>query len=1200
MQKKAIFIFFFLFLFFGVFHSCTYENYFPTKKIFCISGRDYPTFPIENNLSLEFNYSLSFGFDNLVLTKKNKKNVLIGVEVTGNTELDRKVSFYEFNPQLKRFDYLGTFTNGFIEDVDNDGNYEIIYQSYFPNSLIIKDNLVYQYSLRHNETLLWVKDSIAITSLSINESYLNLSIYSLSNPAHITKTLEFTLEKNKLKDFFVYNNNLYILYNYQWYKVESANLSEWTPEIGYLRLKRFNTYVTPSFSSSQPSYIHFLGLAFSYENFFYFFLDPAFSISTFNNQTLIFIERYNYDSNSQRLEIYDIKRNLIRFFDNVSFFALNNYRLFLVKEKSVYYTDDLQHLYLLFNCSNFIKEIYLYDYDNDGKSEIEILDNEGRVYLYNEKSIPDVDYYIQKVSFPEPYTSYSSYFNITVCLGGSINTFFNLTVTVENNNTKIPVTIKFLDQILGVGECKDYTINYIPYKAGNITVNAILEVNDKNKENNKLVVKKDAKHDYWFVSRDFNYTGDKLGEKGFLMIDENDDLKDGYEKFILKNISNCSYRKVDYNNDNISEYLVDCVYEEDYYKLLDPLKKEVYNVKLVKDEDFSFYVGLINNTSFFVILPWYGYKGYISNISSTIYGNLLKIDYNLDKISDFSIFSSTLNILRGDKEVEDFNYLTTNLKIDNPLVAVSLNGFSFVKTLSFELLYKGLFNRSGVVEINYLGNKAEIPITNNYTVFYKIPLQMTPISSFTILNLNFDLNKTKFSDSSIQIFYPFQYNTTDDNITLKLCNLAIEDVNLDNNFLKIKEKNNCNNVLKKHVIIKDKEGNILVDKFFNSSTYDLSNLPLRRKYFFFVYYDDILDKDYTDNKREIVYNLEKIIHFNLKTENISMYQNNSILFSLNCDKNISLDLKVKCGLIEKNITFNCSNEEKSFSLDVFPFNKFECVFDILNNTYNISIVKKKNFNFIFPPAKEKIKIGNKEVILLEIGNETKALVNNKEIVDINYVNIDKNDFKAEIYGEQGKLNIYNIEIPDYLQFIKVNVGQPYDITKESHKIIVRTFASKINIETKALTQLTNEQKKKMGVKKETEVVGGNESFRKNVQLIVLTIFILALLLTISLSIYLIYVHIYLKEKKKKEQQQKMEYYYQIHKQKEEELLKKQREELRKRKEKIIEEEAKKLVSWIKFLLEVYDENEIYNYLIKKGYKKEVVDKAFELLKKGKF
>jgi hypothetical protein len=1189
-SKKIINFFFFLFLFSKLLFSCYYNNYYPNKDITCISGRDYNVFDLEDNLSLESYIPYSLGISKLILTKKNGKNTLIAAKYyLVNSETPKKWSsvFYIYDINQKKFKYLGTFSNGFISDVDNNNNYEIIFQNFLTNQLVIKENLLNSFNLRENETLYWVKDNYITTYLNINETNFNLTFYKF-NGNSLSKYLELNLEKSKFQDLFIYKDNIYILYEGYWYLVNSEDKENWENQVGYLRFTKYHSFVV---NQLPTKYISILDLSLTKELNFESDQDPLFTISNFNGKEYIFL----LNNLEKELYIYDSNKNLVKSFVNVSYFSVNNQKLFLVKDKELYYTTDFYHLYLFFNDSTTkIKEVYLYDYDNDGKSEIEVLLNDGRVYLYNEQSLPDVDYYVKKIEFPEPYITYSKYFNVTICSKGSQIIPFNLSISIENNNTKIPIEKEFLSQFLGVNTCKTYKIDYIPFKQGIVTINVSLDVNDKNILNNHYSTKKEVIHDYWFVNKDFSKSGFQKEEEGFLAIDEDDNLLNGYEKFEFVNLDNCTYKKVDYNKDNIKEYLIDCDYS-DNYKLLDPLNKKIYDAKIVKDEDFTFFVGLINSTNFFVILPWDNYSGYIANITKNQFGDILEIDYDLDNINDFLTYKSAFSIYG--KQLTDFSYLTSNLRIRNPKVSVSLDNNSFLITLNFNLEYKGLFNESGEVGLNYLGKETTIPISNDYNLLTKIPLKQTPLTAFSSLPLSFELKEEKFNNFEISLNYEKQYNKTDDKIKLKYCDLLINKVDLNNSFIEINKSGNCSESI--HLIVKGKDDLGILDIYINNdtNTYYISDLPLSNRYSFFIYQDNTLDKDYSNNKVFLTYDILKLIHLNFQTENIVLYNQNNIKFNIKCDKEVELNMELNCSVFNKTETFRCNSEGKEFNYEITPFEKFKCYLTLKNKEFGLNIKKEYKFKFEFPNALEKFNLDGKAITIIEVNGEKKALLG-KELKEVNFVNIDQDSFQSVIKGKENALNIYNVEIPNYLKFVKVEADQPVKIDEKGNRLTIKTFANEIKIITKSLEKLNESEKEKFGVVEETDVVKNNESFNKIIKLIVLLVFFFSLVTTIILSAYYYYTHIYLKKKAMLNEQKKMGYYYKLHKQKEEELLKKQKEELEKRKEAVIIEEAKKLVHWVRFLLEVYDEKEIYNYLLRKGYKKEVVDKAFELLKKG--
>jgi len=1186
--KKRLFFFFLLF-FINLLFSCYYSNYFPNKKISCVGGRDYNVYSLEDNLSLESYTPYSLGLNKLILAKKSGKNVLIGVKnylVNNNNPKKWNSIFYIYNNNQGKFKYLGSFPNGFIGDTDKNNNYEIIFQNFLTNQLIIKENLIKSFNLRENETLYWVKDEYIVTYLNINDTHFNLTFYKFDGE-DLNKYLELNLEKDKFGDLFIYDNKIYVLYNGYWYLVNSENKEDWTNQVGYLRFVKFNSFVV---NQLDTKYLTVLDLSFTKELNFEFNEDPLFTISKFKNKQYLFL----LDNQNKELYVYDLNKNLVKTFFNTTYFALNNQKLFLVKNGKLYYTKDFYNLHLFFNdSSSNVKEVYLYDYDNDGKSEIEILLENGKTYLYNEKSEPDIDYYVKNVVFPNPYITYSNYFNITICSKGSQILPFNLSVRIVNNNTKIPIEKEFLSQVFGVNTCKNYKIDYIPYKKGLVIVNISIEVNDKNVLNNNYSISKEVLHDYWFVDDGFNSTGFVKKDKGFLMIDEDDNLLNGYEKFEFVNLDNCSYKVVDYNNDKAKDYLIDCDFI-DNYKLLDPLNKKIYNVKEVKEEDFDFFVGLINDSEFFVILPWNNYKGYLDNITKDSSGDLLKIDYNLDKIPDFLTYRSAFTIYG--KELTDYSYLTTNLRIKNPKITVDLDNNSFLQTLSFDLEYKGLFNESGEVQLKYFNNEFTLPISDNESLFRRIPIRETPLTEFSTLPLTFELKNERFNNFDVVLNYKKQYNNSDDKLRLDYCDLKIVKIDLDNSFIRINRSGNCSK--KVHLVVKNSKDLIIFDDYINNNTntFYLQDLPLSSKYYFFVYNDNILDKDYSNNKAFLNYDLLKLIHLNFQTKDITLYTQNTIKFNLSCDKKVELNISLNCGLFNKTEIVLCDSNQ-NIEYEITPFKKFSC--ELLLNNEELGIKKKEilHFNFKFPKALEKINLGGKRVTIIEVNGKKEALVGN-EIKEVNYVDINKNEFKSVIRGKDGALNIYNIEIPNYLKFVKVEANQPVEVSNKGNDVIIKTFASEVRIITKSLEKLDESKKEKLGVVDETDVVKNNESFNKTIKLVVILLFFFSLTTTIILSAYYYYKHIYLKKKEMLNERRKMNYYYRLHKQKEEELLRKQREELERRKEEVIIEEAKKLVHWVRFLLETYDEKEIYNYLLRKGYKKEVVDKAFELIRKG--
>jgi ribosomal protein L35AE/L33A len=433
-----------------------------------------------------------------------------------------------------------------------------------------------------------------------------------------------------------------------------------------------------------------------------------------------------------------------------------------------------------------------------------------------------------------------------------------------------------------------------------------------------------------------------------------------------------------------------------------------------------------------------------------------------------------------------------------------------------------------------------------------------PLTAFSSLPLSFELKKEKFNNSEISLDYDKQYNKTDDRIKLNYCDLAISKIDLNNSFIEINKSGDC--LEKVHLIAKNEKDLVILNTYLdnNTNTYYFTDLPLSNVYKFFIYQDNTLDRDYSNNKAILNYEVLKLIDINFEEENILLYSQNEIKFNVKCGKSVDLEMDLNCGIFNKTETFTCDSNGKEFSYSITPFDRFKCSLEIKNDDLNVDIKKELNFKFEFPKALEKFELGSSAITIFEINGEEKALVGN-ELKDINIVNVDKDNFQSSLTGMDGALNIYNVELPDYLKFVKVEAEQPVKVDEKGNKITIKTFASEVKIITKSLEVLNESEKEKYGVKEEADVVKNNESFSKTIKLVVLFIFLFSLLLTIGLSIYYLYTHFYLKKKAILNEQKKMGYYYQVHKQREEELLRKQQEELRKKKEVIITEEAKKLV-----------------------------------------
>ncbi|MEO2154537.1 MAG: hypothetical protein ABGW69_01905, partial [Nanoarchaeota archaeon] len=246
-------------------------------------------------------------------------------------------------------------------------------------------------------------------------------------------------------------------------------------------------------------------------------------------------------------------------------------------------------------------------------------------------------------------------------------------------------------------------------------------------------------------------------------------------------------------------------------------------------------------------------------------------------------------------------------------------------------------------------------------------------------------------------------------------------------------------------------------------------------------------------------------------------------------------------------------------------------------------------------AKEikKIKRGNQEYLLIQIeGQEFAFNFNNKELIPVCRKIISKEEFSGNINVDPNCLNIIEIEVPDKLKVKKVETNGK--VEKKGNKLIIYTF-SPVTIETESLVKVTNIEKKQYNVVKENQVPQENKSISVFTWFLFFVIFSL---LVGSATSYYVYIM-----KKRAELARKKKYANSLYQQK----LRKEMEEKRElskliklKQQKLIEEEAKNLLSWVKFLLKSYDEKEVYNYLIRKGYKEEVVKKAFELYKKGKY
>jgi len=418
---------------------------------------------------------------------------------------------------------------------------------------------------------------------------------------------------------------------------------------------------------------------------------------------------------------------------------------------------------------------FVYDLDNDNRDELIVVTGGNNVLIFDELEKPKVDYFVKKVSFPKPFTTYSHYFNFTVCSKGVQILPLNISVEIYNNATNLKSFFQFLEQYINANSCKTYKIYYTPYKFGSINITVELYVNDSNVKNNIFKIKKDVEHDFVslkIVNSSFQFG--KSNKADFIFWDLNDDLKDGYESVNISQKLNCSYIKVDYNDDKAVDYLFDCL---DYptYLLVDPLNKITGNFSLVND-DAKFYVGVINSTHFSVILPWKNYTGYVKEYGKDENNlNVIYVDYNLDNTNDFLVYPWAIN----SKTLTDYKVIGQNLRLGEPTIDVSVNyngkANVFTQTFSLPLYYKGLFNESEKFRLKLLDDNFYVNVSNGGI---SIPLSYTPYNSFNLLSLTYELNKNSFHGNLIEIEDKKDYNKSDNSIKLRFCDLSIKKISL--------------------------------------------------------------------------------------------------------------------------------------------------------------------------------------------------------------------------------------------------------------------------------------------------------------------------------------------------------------------------------------------------------------------------------------
>jgi hypothetical protein len=1223
-NNRLVFFFFYIILsfiltFHLLFSQCYYSNYYDNInfRIYCANFRDIPVTKLNlSNLYLSNVYE-TIKIDRLLFAKKDNKNILLGIKKREDAILD----LFEFNPIKKRFEYRGSYYRGFVSDLNNDGSYEVIYLKKNNNKIYIeRNNEILNFNLSHNESLFFVMGNFIFTlkNLSSNEYNYSLNIYKLSNNQLQEKySINLTSEDfNSLSKFFVYSDSIFANYKDDWYLINNDNISKWKPVYFYQRdsLSKVDLEKTAKFYLNVPSYSFFESFSNDPN------LDPIFSIVKNYNidnvkKDLLFV-LYGYP-NLNYLDVYDLKNSKLIKSYNVSFFQAYRDRVFFSKGSGLFYTTNFYDKHLLLNLSKYfdssdydlnIREFYFFDLDNDGFDELIILTKDV-IAIFDNTEEPKVDYYVKKVEFPNPYTTYRTFFNFTVCSKGNQIVPFNISVTVFHNKTKLKNNYFFENVFLNSDSCKTFKINYISYKKGNITISIKLEVKDENLKNNNYTVTKQVISDFYSLNESLS-SFRKNKNDFILFIDKNDDLSDGYETIIIntsrlklnnleeteENSENsdenveetndeyktCNYKKIDYNNDNISEYLLDCFFYK-YYLTADPLNLRLINTSYLKGDDFEFYVGLFGN-NYTVILPWNKYKGYIDTLKKDQNDvDIILVDYNLDGKPDFLIYPWAL-----DKEILDYKMIGKNLKINNLVSNTYYDPESnrLIKDLNVEVLYKGLFNNSEKIPVDILGNRVFIEVSESSNSSYFIPISNVPYSDYNSLNINYQI-RDNIKKGEVKILYN-DFIPWDNNITVNLCRLSIKKINLepDNSYVEINKSCEDNVILEIY-----SKGELIYSNESNDTVFYLNNSVLEKEMTFVVYYPNKLEAEYGDNIRKVSFDLNKLIQVEFLNTDFTLFVKNKLNFNVICKKGINLNLSFECRGINVSLkkSFLCEGEN-NFSLDVLFDKKTFCILVLKNPEENINLKFRAPLKFKVPKEIKRIKIKDKHVIILEIDGEKKAFITNeKKLVDVCEKKISKEQFEGTIELDNGCLNIVEVEVPNFLKVLEVNTTGV--ALKQSNKFYIYTFDNKITFKTEAITPINESLKKKYNA------ISNKQADKM--------VFLKKLALFLSFGSFLAflglagsyYFYLYQKRRKMELRKLKIQELQKIKRMKEEEKKKKAMEILKMKEEQFLEEEARKLLSWIKFLLTTYDENEIKGYLIKKGYHKEVVEKAFELYKK---
>ena len=1206
-----LFPLFFSISFNNLYAHCYYTNYYSFYDIDCLNIRDIPIKTLNiTDLYLKNIYE-TIEIERLLFAKKNGKNVLLGIKKSNLNSGSYNLNLFEYSASKKDFIYKGTYYKGFITDLEDDGNYEIVYSN--PQNeeqlYIEKIDTLISIKLENNESLFFVQEKFIFTIKKIDSQNLTLNIYNL-NSNSLRKVYEINLSSDQfanIERFFVYDNLIFAYYLGNWYQIDNNNISQWTISHFYQRdqLSFINQDDSrDSFYLNIPSYSFFKSFSF-YQN-----KDPYYTVvKGYNwkgiNKDFLFVMYKKTEAQELFLDIYELNNNSLIKTMNLSYFQAYRDKLFFSRGNILYYTEDFYNFYSLISLSDYfdpnnydleIERFYLFDLDNDNFDEIITKTNELILIFGNsEKKI--VDYFIKEISFPEPYTTYQNHFNITVCGKGSQIIPFNLSIKVFHNTTKLKNEYFFENIFLHSNTCRTFKINYIPYKKGSLEIRSNIIVNDKDLNNNNLTIHKEVISDFYSLDIDF-LSFNKIKEDSFLFIDENDDLIDGYEKLIINyslikqklnldlNISDfevCKYLEVDYNNDNIKEYLFDCSFY-DYYLLADPLNQILVNISYLYEEDFEFYVGVFNN-SYTVILPWKNYSGYVNSLEKDENNlDIILVDYDLNGVSDFLIYPWAL-----EKEVLDYKTIGKNLKLQNLFVSTyfDINKKKFIKEIHFDLLYKGLFDKEERIPLSIFGESFFISVKEDSNEQFFIPLSRTPYSDFNTIKISYNMENNP-KNNKIKIDYQ-DYNLQDNQIIEDFCDLKILKVNLepDNSYLEINKS--CEEQVELEIYVNT---SLIHSESTNETIIYLNNSLLHKEMKFVVYHKNKLEFSYQDNIKDVVFDLNKLITVDFLNTQFTLFLEDTLSFKISCKKSFNLNLELKC----QNNNFNYKEEfycedEKEFSFDLLFENKDVCNLRLYKEEEQINLRFKVPLDFEIPKEIKRLKINDKEIIILEIDGEKKAYIReDKKLVDICEKKISKEEFEANIKLKNNCLNVLEVEVPDFLTVLEINTtGTSF---KQGNKYFVYTFDEGVSFKTKSITKIDDSAKEKYNVIEENKERNKMDFLKKIAMFMSFGSFSLFIIVLLSYYAYIKYKKMLIEEKK-----MKIKELQRIRKLKEEEKKKKITEILKMKREKFIEEEARKLLTWLKFLLSTYDEKEIEKYLIKKGYNKEVVEKAFELYKK---